>query len=96
MIGDIILKEEVKIGDNETSGELWNRLSTIGASLLVRTLDNIEHGKIMRTPQQGEISIASKLEKEHSKIDWENMDAVKIKNLVRALNPGFRNIQYFK
>lgn len=87
--GDVILREETKINEDETAGELWDRLSTIGASLLVKTLDNIEHGKIYRTPQVGEVSIAPKIEKEQSKIDWENMEAIRIKNLVRGLNPGF-------
>ena len=90
--GDIILKEETEIGEDETAGELWDRLSTIGASLLVKTLDNIEHGIIQRTKQIGEVTIAPKIEKEDSKIDWEQMSSFKVKNLVRALNPGFRNI----
>lgn len=36
--GDMILKETVEIGDNETTGELWDRLSEVGAKLLVETL----------------------------------------------------------
>ena len=36
--GDMILKEEVEIGDNETTGELWQRLSKIGAKLLIKTV----------------------------------------------------------
>ena len=36
--GDIILKEETQIGEDETTGELWNRLTEIGANLLVKTL----------------------------------------------------------
>ena len=40
--GDMILKEKVQIGDNETTGELWNRLSLIGAKLLVETVKRIE------------------------------------------------------
>ena len=40
--GDMILKEEVEIGPDETMGELWNRLSTIGGELLVKTLEQIE------------------------------------------------------
>ena len=40
--GDIILSEKVKIGDDETTGELWDRLSKIGARLLVKTLEKIE------------------------------------------------------
>lgn len=40
--GDIILKEKVSISDNETTGELWQRLSKIGGELLVRTVEKIE------------------------------------------------------
>ena len=40
--GDIILSEKVKIGDDETTGELWDKLSKIGARLLVKTLEKIE------------------------------------------------------
>ena len=40
--GDMILSEKVKIGDDETTGELWDKLSKIGARLLVKTLEKIE------------------------------------------------------
>ena len=86
--GDIIKKEEVDIGEDETAGELWDRLSTLGAKMLVQTLDDIENGKINRIKQPEEFTLAPKLEKEISKIDWENKTALQIKNLVRGLNPG--------
>lgn len=86
--GDVILKEEVNIGDDENAGELWDRLSTLGAKLLVKTLDNIEKGIIIRTKQDDNFTIAPKLEKELSKIDWKNKTALEIKNLVRGLTPG--------
>lgn len=40
--GDMILKEKVEIGEDETTGELWSKLSKIGARLLVETLEKIE------------------------------------------------------
>lgn len=86
--GDVILREEVDIMPDETAGELWDRLSTIGAKLLVKTLDNLEKGIIIRTKQDDNFTIAPKLEKELSKIDWENKSAIQIKNLVRGLTPG--------
>lgn len=86
--GDIIQKEEVKIGEDETAGELWDRLSSLGAEMLVKTLKDIEKGKINRIKQSEEFTIAPKIEKEMSKIDWENKTALQIKNLVRGLNPG--------
>ena len=85
--GDIILKQEVKIGDDETTGELWNRLSVIGGKLLVETIKKVEQGTAPRTPQGNDFTLAPMLNKELAKIDWENMSAIQIKNLVRGLNP---------
>ena len=85
--GDIILKKEVAIGENETSGELWDRLSKIGADLLVETLEQIENGTAPRKKQGSNFTIAPMLEKSQAKIDWENKTAKEIKNLVRGLNP---------
>lgn len=85
--GDIILKEEVEIDKDETSGELWDRLSKIGADLLVQTLEQIENGTAPREKQGKEFTIAPMLEKSQAKIDWENKMAKEIKNLVRGLNP---------
>ena len=85
--GDMILKEKTAIGENETTGELWERLSKIGANLLVETLKQIENGTAPREKQGEEFSIAPMLNKEMAKIDWENKSAMEIKNLVRGLNP---------
>ncbi len=85
--GDMILKEEVQIGDDETTGELWDRLSVIGGNLLVRTLDEIENGTVKRIPQGDDFTIAPMLSKDMAKIDWQSKNAREIKNLVRGLNP---------
>lgn len=85
--GDMILKQEVKIGENETTGELWDRLSKIGAELLVETLHKIENGTVSRTPQPEGATMAPMLNKEMSKIDWNTKNISEIKNLVRGLNP---------
>ena len=85
--GDMILKEETEIGDNETTGELWNRLSVIGGNLLVKTLKLIEEGKAPREKQGENFTLAPMLNKEMAKIDWQNQTAEEIKNLVRGLNP---------
>lgn len=85
--GDMILKEEVKIGENETTGELWDRLSKIGGKLLVKTLKQIENGTAPREKQGDDYTLAPMLNKEMSKIDWDNKTAKEIKNLVRGLNP---------
>jgi methionyl-tRNA formyltransferase len=85
--GDMILKREVTIGDNETTGELWDRLSKLGGELLVETVKQIEAGTAPREKQGENFSVAPMLNKEMAKIDWENKTAEEIKNLVRGLNP---------
>lgn len=85
--GDIILQTETKINKDETSGELWDRLSKIGAELLVETLERIENKTAPRTKQNDDFTLAPMLEKSQAKIDWENKTAQEIKNLVRGLNP---------
>lgn len=85
--GDMILKEEVEIGDDETTGELWDRLKMIGANLLIKTVKEIENGTATRTKQPEEGTMAPMLSKEMAKIDWENKTAQEIKNLIRGLNP---------
>ena len=85
--GDIILVEETNIGEEETTGELWDRLSKIGGKLLVKTLKQIEEGTAPRKKQEEDFTMAPMLNKEMSKIDWENKTAGEIHNLVRGLNP---------
>ena len=85
--GDMLLKEEVTIGEDETTGELWDRLSKIGANLLIETLKKIENGTIKRVKQGDDFSLAPMLNKEMANIDWEEKNAREIKNLVRGLNP---------
>ena len=85
--GDMILKQEVEIGEDETTGELWNRLSKVGGELLVKTLKLIENDNAPRIQQGYDFTIAPMLNKEMAKIDWENKTAKEIKNLVRGLNP---------
>ena len=85
--GDMILKEKVKIGEDETTGELWDKLSKVGAKLLVETLEKIERGIAPREKQGEDFTLAPMLSKDMAKINWEEMNAEKIKNLVRGLNP---------
>ncbi len=85
--GDIILKQEVDIRDDETTGELWGELSEIGGKLIVETLKGIEKGNAPRTKQSEDFTLAPMLSKEMAKINWAAQDALQIKNLVRGLNP---------
>ena len=85
--GDIIKQEEVIIDPDETTGDLWNRLSGMGARMLTEVVKDISEGKIERTKQPDEYTLAPMLSKEMAKIDWENKTTLEIKNLVRGLNP---------
>lgn len=85
--GDMILKEEVEIGPEETTGDLWQKLSKLGGEILVKTLKLIEEGKAPSEKQTEEATLAPMLNKEMALIDWENSDANKIHNLIRGLNP---------
>lgn len=85
--GDMILKKEVEIKEDETTGELWNKLAYEGGKLLVETLKQIEQKTAPRIPQTGEFTIAPMLDKKMAKINWEEKTANQIKNLVRGLNP---------
>lgn len=85
--GDMILKQETQIGEDETTGELWERLSKIGGDLLVKTLKEIENKTAPRIKQGDDFTMAPMQDKSMAKIDWENKTALEIKNLVRGLNP---------
>ena len=85
--GDIILKEETDILENETSGELYERLSVLGAKLLIKTIEEIESGSTKREKQDNNnFSYAPMLNKDMALIDW-NKSANEIHNLIRGLNP---------
>ncbi len=85
--GDMILKQKVEIEADETTGELWERLSKIGGKLLVETLKLVEEGKAPKEKQGADFSMAPMLNKEMAEINWETKTALEIKNLVRGLNP---------
>ena len=84
--GDIILQKETKIGEYETTGELWNRLMFIGADLLVETVKQIENGTAPRIKQGENYTIAPMLNKEIAKIDF-TKNIREIKNKIYGLNP---------
>lgn len=85
--GDMLLKEVTEIGENETSGELFDRLSDMGADLLIKTLKALENGELKPEKQNdSESTYASMLDKTMSRIDW-NKSACEVHNLVRGLDP---------
>ena len=86
--GDIIYQEELDIKQNETCGELFARLSTLGANCLIKTLPSIFDKTARYIVQDEEKATFSKIiRKEMAKIDW-NDSAENIINRIRAFNPA--------
>lgn len=89
--GKIIFKKETPIGENETVGDIHDRLMEIGAKLVAETVDAIAEGNIQPIPQknlieENEIKHAPKIFKEDCKIDWTRETEI-IRNLIRGLSP---------
>ena len=85
--GDMLLKAETEIGEGETCGELTERLSRIGAELLVRTIEAMRAGTLKRIPQnEAEMTYDPMLTKEMGIPDF-TADADKVCGLINGLNP---------
>lgn len=85
--GDMLLRSEVEIGENETAGELHDRLSLVGAELLTRTLEALERGELVPVKQDDSLSnYAPMLSKELCPIDW-SRPAAEVHNKIRGLSP---------
>ncbi len=83
--GDMLLVKKTDIDINETSEELFDRLSIIGADALIEALEIIENGDISPVMQgESDTSYAQKITKALSPIDW-NKSAYEVHNLVRGL-----------
>ncbi len=85
--GDILFVDKTDICENETAGELFDRLSLLAADSIVKALDLIESGKAEFVPQNhSEATFCKMLTKADGLIDW-NKSALEIKNFVRGMNP---------
>ena len=85
--GDIIDVARTPIGENETAGELLDRLSVLGADLLSKTLGRMAEGDVPAVPQDPEkVTFAPMLDKSMCPIDWEK-PAQRIHDQVRGLHP---------
>ena len=85
--GDMLIKKETAIGENETAGELHDRLSLLGAQVLAETLCALEKGELKPVKQNhSEFTYAPMLSKELSPIDW-NLSAQEVHNKIRGLSP---------
>lgn len=82
--GDVLYTEKTEIGINETSEELFERLSALGADALSKAIELIKENKIKPVKQVGESSYAPMIDKSISRIDW-NKSAFEIHNKIRGL-----------
>ena len=85
--GDILLKKEIEIGENNTSIELGEKLSNIGAALLIETIKKGQNDEIKPIKQNDdEATSAPIIKKDVGKIDW-SRSAKEIRNLIRGTQP---------
>lgn len=85
--GDVLVCEKVAIGPEETSGELFDRVTAVGARVLCETLPRIAAGTLTPTPQDhAAATMAPMLTKELAQFRWEE-SAAHIHNWVRGMNP---------
>ena len=83
--GDMLAVSEVAIGENETSEELFDRLSVLGGELLIDVIKKLQEGNIKPVKQpEGDFGYAEKITKALSPIDW-SKSAREVHNLVRGL-----------
>lgn len=99
--GKIILQARTPIHDDETAGELHDRLSLIGAELVLHTVRLIELGKVKPTPQDNALATpAPKIMVDHCRINWAQ-PSNRVHNFIRGLSPKpgaftFHNNNLFK
>lgn len=86
--GDVIEQEKVIIGENETAGELHDKLMVIGSNLVLKTVKAIEQNNVTTTPQNNNqvLKEAFKIFKPDCKIDW-SLPLEVIQNKIRGLSP---------
>ena len=82
-----MMKQQVNFGRN---------FPKLGGNLLVETIKKLEEGSLVRIKQPEEFTVAPMISKEMAKIDWEKLNAIEIKNLVRGLNPIMGAFSFYK
>ncbi len=86
-VGDMILREEVPVGPDETAGELHDALAAAGGRVLLKTVERFRNGDFSAEKQDEALACyAGMLTKAEGEIDW-SLPAEEIKNRVRGLNP---------
>jgi methionyl-tRNA formyltransferase len=85
--GDVIDCRKTEIGENETAGELLDRLAVLGAELLSTTMGRLRQGPVEAMPQdESGVSFAPMLDKTMCPIDW-SLTAQQVHDRVRGLHP---------
>lgn len=90
--GNILLQKKIPIGQEETAGELHDRLMDMGAELVIKTVDQLAEGSLQAMPQekfkqnQKELQTAPKIHKENCRVNWMKPGR-QIHNLIRGLSP---------
>ena len=84
--GDILLQDETDISPDDTADTLGQKLSETGASLLIKTIEQLKDGSLHPVPQTGTPSYAPPLRKENGRINYRSA-AEDIRNMVRGMYP---------
>lgn len=85
--GDILMVRETEIGENETAGELFDRLAVMGAEVLKETIAALLNGTLTRTPQDHDLATkCGMIKKENGKLDF-NQTCQQVHDRVRGMNP---------
>jgi methionyl-tRNA formyltransferase len=85
--GDMLLKAEVEIGENDNFEDIHDRLADCGAKLLIETVEKLERGEIVPEKQDDSLSTyAAKIEKSDCLLDF-SLDAKVLHDLIRGLSP---------
>ena len=86
-VGDVLFQEKIEIGKDETAGELHDRLMTLGAEVVLKTVKAIKMGDVELKPQDsGKASAAPKIFHDDCKIDWDK-STEEVHNFIRGLSP---------
>ncbi len=83
--GPVLLREALTIGVDETTGALHDRLSELGARLVVAALAGLSDLKPVTQPEQG-VTYAAKIDKAEARVDWA-LPAAEVDRLIRGLSP---------
>ncbi|MEH6645201.1 methionyl-tRNA formyltransferase [Sulfitobacter sp.] len=83
--GPVLLREALDIGAQETTAQLHDRLSTIGARLIVEALSQLDALTPQVQPDEG-VTYASKIDKAEARIDW-SLPAAQVDRMIRGLSP---------